>query len=170
MKKLTFILILLPTILFCQEPPKAVKSPGDSPRMGADGTTMEEWLYATKGYADDVSKGKDPVKEGYTFEKTHTLVIENFFTKEKKGRRPAYTIDFVEMKKAGKTKVTIVKITSGYKLETYAFPTPDWAQEVGEDYVDSLAEMATDRAKLILLAYCDYLSALRSREVKPNGQ
>jgi hypothetical protein len=167
MKKLTFILILFPTILFCQEPPKAAKSAAETPEAATDGTTIEEWLYATEGYKDDVSKGKDPQKEGYTFEKTHTLVTEKFFTKEKKGR-PTYTIDFVEMKKAGKAKVTIAKITSGSKLITYAFPTPDCVPEVGEDYVDSLAEMGTDRAKLILLAYHDYLSALRSAEVKPN--
>lgn len=164
MKKLTFILILFPCVLFCQEPPKAAESPGDIPKEAADGTTIEEWLYATKGYKDDVSKGKDPEKEGYTFEKAHTFVIEE--TK----RHPAYTIDFVEMKKAGKIKVTIVKITSGSKLRTYAFPTPDCASEVDEDYVDSLEEMGTDRAKLILLAYHDYLSALRSGEVKPNGR
>ena len=90
MKKLTFILILFPTILFCQEPPKAAESPAETPEPATDGTTVEEWLYATEGYTDDVSKGKDPEKEGYTFEKTHTLVTEDFFTKEKKGR-PTYT-------------------------------------------------------------------------------
>jgi hypothetical protein len=170
MKKLSFILILLPTMLYCQEPPRTVKSPGDAPKVAADGTTIEEWLYATKGYKDDVSKGKDPEKEGYTFEKTYTFVTDIFVTKENKGR-PAYTtIDFVEMKKAGKAKVTIVKITSGSSLKTYAFPTPDCAPEVDKDYLDSLAEMGANRAKLILLAYHDYLSALRSSEVKPNGQ
>ena len=169
MNKLTFILILFPTILFCQEPPRTVKSPGDAPKVAAEGTTIEEWLYATKGYKDDVSKGKDPEKEGYTFEKTYTFVTDLFVTRENKGR-PVYTIDFVEMKKAGKAKVTIVKITSGSSLITYAFPTPDCAPEVGEDYFDSLAEMGGNRAKLILLAYHDYLSALRSSEVKPNGQ
>ena len=162
MKKLTFILFLFPTILFCQEPPKAAESPAETAEAATDGTTVEEWLYATKGFEDDVSKGKDPEKEGYTFEKTHTLVTENFFAKEKKGRS-TYTIDFVEMKKAGKAKVTIVKITSGSKLDTYAFPAPDCAEEVGEDYVDSVAEMGADRAKVILLAYHDYVSALRSK-------
>ena len=166
MKKFTFILMLFPTILFCQEPPKAVESPANTP-TAAEGTTMEEWLYATKGYKDDVSKGKDPEKEGYTFEKTHTLVSDIFVTKESKGD-PTCTIDFVEMKKAGKPKVTIVKVTRGSSLSTYAFPTPDCLPEVDKAYIDTLAQMATNRAKLILLAYHDYLSALRSREVKPN--
>jgi hypothetical protein len=66
------------------------------------------------------------------------------------------------MKKAGKIKVTIVKIASGSKLRTYAFPTPDCASEVDEDYVDSLEEMVpTAKADS---AYHDY-RALRS--VKP---
>ena len=54
---------------------------------------------------------------------------------------------FVEMKKAGKAKVTIVKIASGSSLKTYACPTPDCAPEVDEDYFDSLAEMGANRAK-----------------------
>src|ERR1700752_4398347 len=62
--------------------------------------------------------------KGISDQPTGTLVSDIFVTKESKGGDPTCTIDFVEMKKAGKTKVTIVKVTRGSSLSTYAFPSP----------------------------------------------
>jgi hypothetical protein len=44
------------------------------------------------------------------------MASDIFVTKESKDGDPTCTIDFVEMKKAGKPKVTIVKVTGLFSI------------------------------------------------------
>ncbi len=55
-------------------------------------TTKEEYTYATKGYLDDVSKGKDPVKNGYSFNQKHVYSTIDSWDRH-------IEIRFVEMEK-----------------------------------------------------------------------
>lgn len=92
-----------------------------------NGSMLRKAIRMTSAKARILRKKAIPLKR-------HTLLSQRISSPRKRRAAQTYTIDFVEMKKAGKAKVTIVKITSGSKLKTYAFPAPDCVPEVGEDY------------------------------------
>jgi len=112
------------------------------------GTTMEEWLYATKGYQDDVSEGKDPEKKGYSFKDAYSI-------NTKDGNTPV-EINFVEMLMGGKLRAVIVKIKKGNAANYYALPIANTGSDVELEFYRQTANCDSTRRLLLLMAINEY--------------
>ena len=108
------------------------------------GTTMEEWRYAAHGYRDDLDKGKDPAKAGYTFRRAYTF------------RTNTIVVDFVEMTKSGEVRALICNVNNRGAQSWYAFPTADCQPGVQDAFIERVRFEDSARYRLLLLALSEY--------------
>lgn len=126
------------------------KGKGPVVEFGVDptGTTMEEWLYATKGYQDDVSKGKDPAKKGYRFKDSYTINTVDGNTR--------IEINFIEMLMGEKLRAVIVQVKKGNASNYYGLPIADSGNEVELEFYRQTAYCDSARRLLLLMAINEY--------------
>lgn len=156
MKKIKLLtLALLVAICALAQPPaqkKHLGTMGDAKGgVVPTGTSMEEWLYATKGYADDISKGKDPVKEGYSFVMSHSY--------RTRGDNTMMVFNFIEMKDKTGIRAVIIQVEKVGNYTYYGLPTHLAVDSVDEAFKTQLNLMDGIRAKLLLSAVNDYFMA-----------
>lgn len=123
---------------------------------GQTGTTIDEWLYASKGYSQDIELGREPSNGGYTFEKGHIYKNYNEET----------DIEFIEMTKGGKPRVTIMIETQGRYTWYYALPVGKTDNEVAGKFFSQFnsTRIPWPRLKVILAAINDYRFTCMLRE------
>ena len=170
MKKLIYlILFLLPITIFSQEEPESEPS-----RFSTEGklsiaefeanfvhpTTMEEFLYCTKGYKIQVESGIDPEKKGYIL-KSLSSRYDEFNT-----GKSVYLIGLYNEDK-NKLQAIICILDNGYGSKNYyCIVNENTYGDVRKEYLSQINSMNFSNLRLVMISITDYLTKEMNKNSK----
>jgi len=170
MKKLTLLILLfVPFIILSQNPASEPEQTSkESILVSIDKynvnfshpTTMEEFLYCTKGYKIQVESGIDPEKKGYIL-KSLVSKYDEFNT-----GKSVHLIGLYNENK-NNLQAIICVLDNGYGSKSYyCIVNEDTVGDVRKEYLSQINSMNFSNLRLVMISITDYLTKELNKDSK----